>query len=103
MAGDEILGLLYRFNVPVVAFLCRVAKSEQPVIDQEQAFDIKVFLINFRCRFGQIKSGHDVRHDSHSVAVNFLAQGFRVGLIGDYQNSIGVGMVDKFMRQEGVQ
>ena len=87
----------------VVALLCCGTKSEQSVIDQKQAFDVRIFLINFRRRFGQVKSGHDVRHDSHRVAINFPAQGIRVGLIGDHQNSVCVRMVDKFMRQKSMQ
>ena len=90
-------------DVPVVTFFCAVAKSEQPVIDQQQPFHIGIFLIRLGRSFGECETGHDVSDDTDPVAINFLAHFLCVRLIGDDQTGIRMRMVDELMRQECVQ
>ena len=87
----------------VVTFLRRVTKGEQAMIDQYQSLDLRVFLVCFCRGFRQVESRHDVRHHAQLVAVNFLADFFGIRLVGNYQNGVGVRMVDKLVRQKGVQ
>ena len=77
-------------DMGVVTFLRRVAEGEQAVVDQYQSLHLRVFLVRLRRGFGQIEPRHDVRHHAQLVAVNFLAEFFRVGLVGDHQNGIGM-------------
>ena len=51
---------------------------------------------------GQTEARHQVRHNAHAIAEDFLATGVAVRLVGQCHNRIGVGMVHEFMRQEGV-
>ncbi len=49
------------------------------------------------------EAGHDVGHIAHAVAIDFAAQRLAVGLVGQRQHGVGVGVVDELVRQEGVQ
>ena len=68
----------------VVTFFRRVAEGEQAVVDQYQSHHPRVFLVGFRRGFGQIEPRHDIRHHAQLVAVDFLADFFRIGLVGDH-------------------
>ena len=103
MVPDKGLRLGDGFDMGVVTFLRRVAEGEQAMIDQYQSLDPRIFFVRLRRRFGQIEPRHDVRHHAQLVSVNFPADFFRVGLVGDHQNGVGVRMVDEFVRQKRVQ
>ena len=51
----------------------------------------------------QIEAGHDVRHDDDGVAVDLLNLFQTIGCIGNGHQRIGVGVVNKFVGQGGMQ
>ncbi len=103
LSGDVFLGPRHRLDVTVVAFPRRFPEREQPVVDEQETFHVRVLLDHLGRRFGQLESGHDIGHPGHFVAVDFLADRLHLGLVGEHQDGIGVGMVDELVRQKGVQ
>ena len=79
------------------------AKTEDAVLDQHQPFDRGIGVERFRCGFRQAKARHHVRHVSYPLAVNLAAQRFAVGLVGEREHRGRMGVVDEFMRNEGMQ
>jgi hypothetical protein len=88
---------------PVVGLLGIVAEGEDAMLVEDQAFDRRVGIEDIGRRFRQLEARHDVGHETHLAAEDLLAQRFAVVLVDDGQNGGRVCVVDKFMRQEGVQ
>ena len=87
------------------AFVCllrRIAKGEDPVLQQHESLDSGIRLEDLRGFLGEQKAGHDVGHETHPPAVQIRAALRRVGLIGEAQHRRRVSVVDIFVRQESV-
>ena len=52
---------------------------------------------------GQRETRHDIGHQRHARPEDIGADGVAVGLVGQRQHRVGVGVIDEFVRQEGVQ
>ena len=79
------------------------AKTEDAMLDQHQAFD-RGIRVEHLCRgFGETKARHDVGDVADPLAVNLAAQGFAIGLVGEREHRRRMGVVDEFVRNEGMQ
>ena len=60
-------------------------------------------LEDLDCFLGEAEARHQIRHVSQAPAEHLGAFFLAVGLIDHAQHRGGVGVIDKFVRQEGVQ
>jgi hypothetical protein len=89
--------------MPFVTLSRGLAKSEQPVLEQEQTLDLGVALVGRCGELGQVESCHDVRHHGEPAAINLSCDGLRLGLIDDGENRVRVRMIDELVGQKSVQ
>ncbi len=87
----------------LVGFPRAVSEGEDPVLEQDQAFDARIRIVDCRGLFGEPKSGHPVGHEAEPPVIDFAANRGAVRLIGEAEHRGRMGMVDEFLRQEGVQ
>ncbi len=81
---------------------CR-AEGEDAVLVQDQAFDIFILLEHLGCGLGEPEARRDVTHDAHAPVIHLAGKRLSVGLVHEAQHRGGMGVVDEFMRQEGMQ
>ena len=70
---------------------------------QDQAFDVRILLVDFGGGLGEPEARRDVGHDAHAPVIDLAGERLAVRLIDQAQHRGGMGVVDEFMRQEGVQ
>ena len=102
--GEGIFGFGDQLDHALVTFLGGLPESEDPVVHQDQAFHLAPVgvLDQFAHRFGEEKSGHDVRHHDDAVAPGFPDEGGSVRLIRQGDHGIGMGVIHKPVREHGV-
>ncbi len=94
--GDE-------FDHPAIGLFRRRAHGEDAVLEQHQTFHIRVAVEHIGHRFGQGEAGDGVGHIRHPVAEHLARHRLAVRLVGERQHGGGMGVIDEFVRQEGVQ
>ena len=72
-----------RVDHVLIRGLSIIGKSKNPVIQQYETTNFRIFLKYFRDIFRKSKSRHDVRNDPHGAAENFSAEVLTVRLVGD--------------------
>ena len=70
---------------------------------QDQAFDVRILLVDFGGGLGEPEARRNVGHDAHAPVIDLAGERLAIRLIDEAQHRGGMGMVDEFMRQEGVQ
>ena len=81
----------------------RFTEGKDAVLQQDQAFRFGIFPEDLEGLLGQREPRHDVGDDCHRVAEDEAAELLAMRLIAQRQHGIGVGMIDEFVGQEGVQ
>ena len=87
-------------------FICAargVSEREDSVLEQDQAFDAGVRVVNLGRLPGQGETGHDVGHERDAAAEDLAAERVAVGLVGHREHGGGVGVIDVLVRQERMQ
>ena len=101
--GQARLGQAHQRDHALVGFLRIGAETEDAVLDQHQALDGRIGLEHFRRGLGEAKARHHIGHVANALAIDLAAQRFAVGLVGQRQHRGRMGVVDEFVRNEGVQ
>jgi hypothetical protein len=101
--AEPRLGERYHLDHALIGLARRRAEGEDAVLVQDQTFDARVLLVDFGCRLGEPEARRDIGHDAHAPVIDLASERLAVRLIDEAQHRGGVGMVDEFMRQEGVQ
>ena len=86
-----------------IGFLGGFSKGEVPVIEQDQSLDIRIGLVVFRSRFGQIKAGLNEGNNGHFISKNLSHHIFGIQQITQGQHCGRVGVEDEGMWQIGVE
>ena len=73
------------------------------MLAEDEAVARLALLENLDRFFGEAKARHDIGHEAQAAAKNLFALFLAVGLVDQAQHRGGVGMVDEFMRQKGMQ
>ncbi len=102
-ASQPFFGQRDGVDHPLIGLAGTFAKGEDAVLQQHQALDIWVFLEHLGGFFGELKPGHDVGHEPQPARIKLGATFGGVGLVGEAQHRGRMGMIDKFVRQKGVQ
>ena len=93
----------HHFDHALVGFPRGVSEGEDPVLEQDEAFDARIRIVDCRGFFGEPESGHQVGHETEPSVVDFAANRGAVRLIGEAEHCGRMGVIDEFLRQEGVQ
>ena len=101
--ADMILGERDVMDHPVIGLFRRRAEGENAMLVENEAFDGRVGVENIGGGFGEREARHHIGHEAHFGAEDIRAHGAALALVGDRQNGGRMGVVDEFMRQEGVQ
>ena len=70
--------------------------------DHTNSLIVGLFIIGALAFAGQDKARHDIRYDDHTVTVNLFYLVCTTNTIGNGQHGIGMGMVNKFIWQDGM-
>ena len=97
------LGQRHHLDHALIGLARILAEGEDAVLVQDQAFGLRVLLEHGGSRLGEAEARRDVRHDPHAPVVDLARQGLAVRLIDQRQHGGGMGVVDEFVRQEGMQ
>ena len=104
-AYERMIGGVDRADHALVGGARIVGEREEAVVQQHQAFDLRVALEYLCCQLGEREARHDVGNDApartEGVAHHRLGIGAR--LIGEHERDVGVRVVDEAMRKKGVQ
>ena len=73
------------------------------MFQQDQSLNARVLVKHFHGFFRQIKTGHDVRYVSHAIAKHLLRNIQAVRCVGNRDNRIGMGVVNKLGWQKSMQ
>jgi hypothetical protein len=76
------LGPRHRIDHALVGLARLSAKAEDPMLEQNQAFNLPILLVDFRGFAGKRKTRHDVRHDPEAIVIDLPADLLAIGLIG---------------------
>ena len=101
--GQPLLGQRHQVDHAHIGFFRRGAHREDAVLQQDQPFDVGIRPRDFVGFLGEREARHDVGHQCGALAVDVGRQRLAVGLVGQRQHGVGMGVVDELVRQEGVQ
>ncbi len=73
------------------------------MLHQHEPLDIRTGLEGFSRGLGERQPGPNIGHDRHTAADHLGAKGGAIGLVDEAQHRDGMRVVDKAVRQEGVQ
>ena len=102
-AAKPGFGERHHFDHALVSFPGGVSEGEDPVLEQDQAFDARIDIVDRRGFLGEPESGHQVGHDTKPPVIDFAANRGAVRLIGEAEHRCRMGVIDKFLWQEGMQ
>ncbi len=94
---------VHQLDVPFVALTGVVAEGEEAVLEEDDAYDARVFLVGLRHGLRQGEAGHDVGQDRDAVAEGVAYPRLAVGLVRHGEHGVGVAVVDEAVGQEGVE
>ena len=100
---DALLGERHHLDHALIGFARVVAEGEDAVLVEDEAFDLRVLVEHLGRFFRQREARHDVGHEAEPLAIDLRAQLGRVRLVDQAEHRGGVGVVDEFRRQEGMQ
>ena len=102
-ALDARLGEAHPLDHEFVRLVRRVPEGEEPVLEQNQAFRLRMGVRGRLRGLRKIEPRHDVRDDRRAVAVHFAADLLPIGLIRENERRVGVRMIDERARHPRVQ
>ena len=102
-AGESVLGQRDQCDHPLIGLARAVPEREDAVLEQDQPFDRGVGVVRRSARLGEREAGHDVGDDAGPPAERLGAQRRTVGLVGQCQDRIRVGMEDVSVGEEGME
>ncbi len=70
---------------------------------QDQALDVGLLVEHLRGGLGQAEARRDIGDDAHPPVIDLARQRLAVRLIDQRQHRGGMGVIDEFMRQEGME
>ena len=97
------LGQRHHLDHALIGLTRVLAEGEDAVLVQDQPLDVGLRLEHTRRFLGEAETRRDVSNDSHAPVIDLARQGLTVRLVDQRQHGSGVGVIDEFMRQEGVQ
>ena len=99
------LGLVHQADHALVGFARRRPESEQAVVHEHQALQVVAPCLTHQAGAfaGQIEAGHDVRQYQHPITVHGAHVPFALGVVGEGEEGVGVGVVHVLGRDDGVQ
>ena len=101
--SEPRLGKRHHLDHALVGLARRGTEGEDAVLVQDQAFDVRVLLVDLGRGLGEAEARRDIGHDAHAPVIDLAGERLAVRLIDEAQHRGGMGMIDEFMRQEGVQ
>ena len=104
MVGDVCFGPAHQLDHVFVGHPGVVAPCEYAVVHEDDTFvPVNIYVPDrFVHLFGQDKAGHHVRQDQ-AVGADILHDGFPLRIIRKGNHRIGMGMIDEFGGNDGVQ
>ncbi len=100
-----MFGPVHQGDHALVGLARILAEAENAMVEQHHANSARAGLLGeaTRAHAGQIEARHHIGHDHHLVAID-LADSLRSALgVGDGDDGVGMGVVDVFVRQGGVE
>ena len=101
--GESLFRNGHEIDHALICLARGFTERENAVLQQDQAFDVRILFPDTRAGLRERKTGHDIRHQCHAVSVEILAYAIAIRLVGDRQDCIGMGVIDEFVRQECMQ
>ena len=102
-AANARLRKRHHLDHALIGFARARTEGEDPVLEQDQAFDFRVHVVNFGGLLGEPETRHQVRHETEPAVIDLRADRGPVRLVGKAQHRRRVGVIHEFMRQERVQ
>ena len=93
----------HKHDHPLVRFARAFADAEDAVLQQHETFDFAVFVENIGDAFRQGKTRNGVWHVCNTAAEHVARDALAVRLVGQREHRGRMGMIDIFVRQEGVE
>ena len=103
IALQPLLGQRDERDHALVGVARAVAEREDAVLVQDQPFDVGLGVVDIGRHLRQREARHHVGNDAHPSVIEFGADGFAIRLVDQAQDGVGMRVVDKSVRQEGVQ
>ena len=100
--GNEVFGPGYVIDHLGIGALGVVGKGEDPVVHEDDAVHAHPAFVEAGHLLGQGKARHDEGQDTDLRPQGLTQQGLAVDQVGEGDDGVGVGVVDKGMRQEGM-
>ncbi len=99
------LGTVHKFDHALVRLARVSAEAEEAVMEQHHADGALggKLRVALGAEARQREARHDVRDVDHVVAVNLVQPTFAAGRVADGEQSVAVGVVDEFVREDRVQ
>jgi hypothetical protein len=94
-ARDARLGASHQRDHALIGLARARPEAENAVLLEHQPLDLGIGLEHLRRLLGEGEAGHDVGHARHPPAKHLGADGLAVGLVGEREHGVGVGMVDE--------
>ena len=88
---------------PFIGFFRGLAEREDAVFEEDQPLDRRIAGMGGGAGPGELETRHDVGDQPHRPAIDFAANLLTVRLVGQREHCIRMGVIDEFVRQEGVQ
>jgi hypothetical protein len=101
--GQPLLGQRHQVDHAHIGLFRRGAHREDAVLQQDQPLDIGILPRDFVGFLGECEAWHHVGHQGGALAVDVGRERLAIGLVGQRQHGVGMGVVDELVRQEGVQ
>ena len=103
MSGDKIFRQRHHLDHALIGFAGAVAEGDDAVLAENEAFVCGRALQELDRLLGEAEARHEVGHEGEPAAENLGATRFAVRLIDHAEHRGSVGVIDEFVRQEGVQ
>ncbi len=103
IARDKFFGERDHLDHALIGFARARAESDDAVLAENETVARLVALEHFDGFFGKPEARHQIRHEAQAAAEHLGAFFLAVGLVDQAEHRGGVGVVDEFVRQEGVQ
>ena len=103
MSGDKVLGQRHHLDHAPVGLAGAVAEGDDAVLPKNEAFACGCALKDLDRLLGEAEARHEVGHEAEPAAENLGAARFAVRLVDDAEHRGRMGVIDEFVRQEGVQ
>ena len=101
--AQTALGQRHHLDHALISLARALAESEDAVLVEDEALDVGLLLEDHGRGLGQTEARRDIGHDPHAPVIDLARKRLAVRLIDKRQHRCGMGMVDEFVRKEGMQ